>query len=436
MKNVLAFLAVLGLALPSQSFALVGGPFDNNTPTGLYGGTFEAIYKFKNGNGIVRFTQAGNGQLNVYSFSLIFYKGIIYQGNAVGSVNPKEGYATGMSSSVTTGTEGEGEAAISFASGTARNIGICNANWFGKVEENGYHVRFSGKGVAHFFGQLDQEIEAESVIDSVVDTTTVDSDTFSLPDLNPDTEEITVDTPLGPAIFLNPGIEPGTTGTFTVDVSGTTLADTIDTFTIDDFVGEDGTQPFLPVVPGGQFLLLDLTALGGYTNADFADPDGFQQDPGPGDIVEWDGPNQRWVIVYDASAASAPLVSVIQGADTWLLNGLSFGEPALALEADFNVTIEESSSASWFQEGTIVTAQRNETETQSEVSEEGLLSTLGEQKDFDHVGHRVKIKVYGSKVSYFIPGSTGETFTPLVPLTESENAPVEITGTQLLFEDE
>ena len=78
MKNILPFLAVIGLAIPPQAFALIGGPFDQNTPSGLYGGTYEAIYKFKNGNGIVRFSNSdAAANLNFYSFSLIFYKGII-----------------------------------------------------------------------------------------------------------------------------------------------------------------------------------------------------------------------------------------------------------------------------------------------------------------------------------------------------------------------
>lgn len=169
MKNFIALTAAVGLALPAQSYALVGGPFDQGSPTGLSGGTYEAIYKFQNGNGIVRFAQS-NAFLNVYSFSLIFYKGIIYQGNAAGSINFKEGYATGMSSGTTVGmnpgaglstpedpSQDFGESFTFFANGgSARNIGICNSSWFGKTKENGYNTTFSGEGVMNFFGQLDQ----------------------------------------------------------------------------------------------------------------------------------------------------------------------------------------------------------------------------------------------------------------------------------------
>ena len=48
----------------------------------------------------------------------------------------------------------------------------------------------------------------------------------------------------------------------------------------------------------------------------------------------------------------------------------------------------------------------------------------------------MRIKVYGSKVAYAIPGALGETYQTLNPLSISENAPIDITGMELSTEIE
>jgi len=311
MKKFFALLAAL--AVPSQSFAIVGGPFDNGFHHGLGGGTYEAIYRFQNGNGIVRFSDANDGTFLNGSVSLVFYKGIIYQGNAAGSVNPKEGYATGMSSGVTTGFQNDqNQTQNLFVSGSARNIGICNANWFGHVKENGYRLRFSGEGVMHFFGQLDQYVATTATADSTQGNF---FDGFQT--VNDSTRTVT--------------ITDNGTGTETRTSTGATL----------------------PVFDAEGNPVGTITTSSGFNGT------ATRND------VSTNGPNSTFLdnFAYNQNAS-----------DT---NGNS-----------------------------------------------AFASTGGEQKDFESVGHRVKIDVRGSRVSFgAVAGNV-----PLNGLVDDNNAPIEISG--------
>ena len=170
MKKILLVLGLMLLLPVSESFALKGGPFDNNSYGGRRGGVYQIVMMIPNGNGIARFSDETSAQISVFSDSSVYYKGIIYIGNAFGVVDLDSGYVTGMSNGTSDGGQntnaeggygGAGTAptttttqgrAFSSAGG---NVGICNTSWTGKVDVQGANTRMSGKGVASFFGELD-----------------------------------------------------------------------------------------------------------------------------------------------------------------------------------------------------------------------------------------------------------------------------------------
>ncbi len=93
-------------------------------------------------------------------------------------------------------------------------------------------------------------------------------------------------------------------------------------------------------------------------------------------------------------------------------------------------TDQTSASANFLEAVNSATQTEQGVETSS-TELAGSLSTGGEDEDFENVGHRVKIKVYGSRISYVsLPGG----FTPLVPLaggTDAIGAPLQITEMEL-----
>jgi len=182
----------LFLSLTSNTFAVFGGPFDNGFHYNLQGGTYQVTYLIPNGNGFARFSQntGTSGALPTGS-SVVFYRGIVYEGTAYGIVDPSSKNATGTSTGynrtasgvpntstvIFDGTElttadniagtGVNQSEITFVDGDpdtddrtftvddGTNKLYCNATWTAKIHENKYRLRFRGSGVMHFLGDLD-----------------------------------------------------------------------------------------------------------------------------------------------------------------------------------------------------------------------------------------------------------------------------------------
>lgn len=139
-RSFLITLAALFLTLQS-SFALRGGPFDNNVSGGRARGIYQAIYTFSNGNGIVRFNDDVTADITSRSDVVIFYRGVLYVGNAFGTADfaSSKVYCTSTASS---------------RNGTSINIGTVTSNWTAKMKDTGALVRFEGKGKLHFFASV------------------------------------------------------------------------------------------------------------------------------------------------------------------------------------------------------------------------------------------------------------------------------------------
>ena len=89
--------------------------------------------------------------------SIVYYKGIIYVGRVFAAVDHFTDTVYGT-------TNGDSTTAVSDSS-SGNNIGICNTSWVCSFGEEKPVLRFSGKGEAVFFGDLDQtEVETTTVL--------------------------------------------------------------------------------------------------------------------------------------------------------------------------------------------------------------------------------------------------------------------------------
>lgn len=146
MRKLLSLLAATLFLTASPSFALVGGPWDNNVYGGNTDGIWSTIYRFKNGGGVGQFnskldpvgyfTTVNDTVIFVpfnFGSSSIFYKGQHYLGNSSGLVDYNTGTVAGTSFGQTQFDNPAAEA---------------NTTWQGKVDVD--TRRYSGKGTGGF----------------------------------------------------------------------------------------------------------------------------------------------------------------------------------------------------------------------------------------------------------------------------------------------
>ncbi len=222
MKKILMVFGLMLLLPVSESLALIGGPFDNNTYGGRRGGVYQVIMMIPNGNGIARFSDEIGTQISTFSDSSVYYKGIIYIGNAFGIVDLDMGYVSGMTNGTSDGGQNTNASGGYGGAGTAPtatttqgrsfsssggNIGICNTSFTGKVDEQGATTRMSGDGVASFFGELDTVTLAQDV--------DVDTDDNSTGELVSD-------------LVSSIEVGPITDGTTTIDLTIDVVDETVD----------------------------------------------------------------------------------------------------------------------------------------------------------------------------------------------------------------
>lgn len=162
------FFALIAIALTLQGInahAIIGGPWDNDNYVSNNQGTYSATMTMPNGLGLARWTDSQRAfftDATTNDQSVVYYRGIIYVGRVFASID----YFT---DSVFGVTNGDSTTAVSDSS-AGNNIGICNTSWTCSFGEEKPVLRFSGKGEAVFFGELD-------VTDVLTTTILVEGDT-------------------------------------------------------------------------------------------------------------------------------------------------------------------------------------------------------------------------------------------------------------------
>ena len=160
MKRIFALIAIALTFQGINAHAIIGGPWDNDNYTSNNQGTYSATITMANGLGLARWTDSQrafftDGTTN--DQSVIYYKGIIYVGRVFASIDFFTDSVFGMTNGVST-------VAISDSS-SGNNIGICNTSWTCSFGQEKPVLRFSGKGEAIFFGDLDvTDIQTTQII--------------------------------------------------------------------------------------------------------------------------------------------------------------------------------------------------------------------------------------------------------------------------------
>jgi hypothetical protein len=179
MKRIIASLVIGVSALSGQAFALVGGPFDNNSHSAALDrlATYQAVLSFPNGSGYVyfnpgqliasenpalptAFSQKGSSN----NRSVVYYKGITYVGGAFGMVDIDARYVqadiNGSSdvaiSAATTSTQSnfftfsQNTTSVSSSITSSGRSYVNNGNFEGRITQTSPILRFRGKGEMAF----------------------------------------------------------------------------------------------------------------------------------------------------------------------------------------------------------------------------------------------------------------------------------------------
>jgi hypothetical protein len=177
MKNRIALIAAVLTLQAVPSFALVGGPWDNDNFNPLNTGTYQAAIYMNNGIGMARFSDSTAAQFSRLNQSIIYYRGIVYTGTCFGMVDHTKNSVIGITNGDTAntvlaeGVNGLGPGAPfnpltgTVDSGAGGNVQTCNTSWKCRIIEDAPVLRFEGDGHAAFFGDL-------STIETITDIST------------------------------------------------------------------------------------------------------------------------------------------------------------------------------------------------------------------------------------------------------------------------
>jgi hypothetical protein len=160
MKRIFALLAIALAFQGINAHAIIGGPWDYDNYQSNNQGTYSATITMPNGMGMARWTDSQRAfftDATTNDQSVIYYKGIIYVGRVFASLDFQSDSVTGV-------TNGDSTTAVS-DSGSGNNIGVCNTSWSCSFGQEKPVLRFSGKGEAVFYGELDvSQIETTTII--------------------------------------------------------------------------------------------------------------------------------------------------------------------------------------------------------------------------------------------------------------------------------
>lgn len=426
MKKIFASILALSLiATTPDSKALFGGPFDNGYHNNLSGGTFHVVYQMKNGSGLMRFSDnpntitadGSNSNLNAGStYSQVFYRGIFYSSvndnivsNSNGVNNTPDnfgGYAfvdmqsgtamgTSISKAIISTSEVTSDIDIETAGGevssdfsqpnSARNIGTCAVNWNARVTENGYNLRFKGKGVAHFYGTLDSYTDTSSF----VNFTGNGANNGFAEDAPASTTNGTITiTPASPGDINSNEIV--TTTTTEVDLEETTTPlpteATLSDFDIDT---ESGTATLLQQ---------SIT----------------EEDPSSSTVITNNGSGFDGIVSTGGSTTTETFVTYSLDDPNFDTNSETIDLTDLDVIKTTTVTnstsrdidIDPGTPATRSETATTITGGTQESTfgsntTSGTIDANTTASEGGESTDFEDVGHKVNVQVYGSRTSWF-----------------------------------
>ena len=177
MKKLFSLIASLVVLSASPASAIVGGPWDGNNFMATNGGIYNGVIIMQNGMGMFRFADPGtvpfqfqdnNADARHTSQCVVFYKGAVYSGVIFGMADWNNREVNGVFNGDVTNTNMQPpvDPDLNFHS-EDRSIETCNLFFKGEFTDDAPVMRFSGKGRANFFGQLD------TIESSTVATTTI-----------------------------------------------------------------------------------------------------------------------------------------------------------------------------------------------------------------------------------------------------------------------
>lgn len=180
MKKLFSLITALFALSAIPASAIVGGPWDGNNFNQTNSGIYQGVIIIQNGMGMFRFsdpsltadqfqTDAGGPRTNQ---CVVFYKGAVYSGTIFGMADWNNREVNGIFNGDVTNTGLEAiDPDLNFQD-EERSIETCNLFFKGEMTDDAPIMRFSGKGQANFFGQLDT-VET----DTITTTTVIEGDT-------------------------------------------------------------------------------------------------------------------------------------------------------------------------------------------------------------------------------------------------------------------
>lgn len=198
---------LLGLiaALPVSSFAWVGGPFDGGDYNQLLDdrGIYQAAFRMQNGSGFMQFgvnvdlgpsvstqnTGGGNSSLSTsigsyLNRSIVYYKGVIFFGNATGMVDHParkvRGFTNAQSevtlSASTSGSDGDLSATNAIA---VNGLGlVANVAFEADITSTHPELRFSGKGELVVINPSAQQVIYQAILSAINNYQPADGETI------------------------------------------------------------------------------------------------------------------------------------------------------------------------------------------------------------------------------------------------------------------
>ena len=181
MKKLFSLITALFALSAIPASAIVGGPWDGNNFNQTNSGIYQGVIVIQNGMGMFRFSDpsltADQFQTDTQGAPrtnqcVVFYKGAVYSGTIFGMADWNNREVNGIFNGDVTNTGlGAIDPDMNFHS-EDRSIETCNLFFKGEMKDDAPIMRFSGKGSANFFGQLNAREETR-----ITTTTVIEGDT-------------------------------------------------------------------------------------------------------------------------------------------------------------------------------------------------------------------------------------------------------------------
>ena len=180
MKKLFSLITALFALSAIPASAIVGGPWDGNNFNQTNSGIYQGVIIIQNGMGMFRFSDPSltadqfqtDQAVQRTNQCVVFYKGAVYSGTIFGMADWNNREVNGIFNGDVTNTGLEAiDPDLNFQD-EERSIETCNLFFKGEMTDDAPIMRFSGKGQANLFGQLDT-VET----DTITTTTVIEGDT-------------------------------------------------------------------------------------------------------------------------------------------------------------------------------------------------------------------------------------------------------------------